>query len=37
MTEEQSSRPFDLQDRTLEFARQVRSFVKTLAHTLSNL
>jgi four helix bundle protein len=34
---EPSSKPFDLQDRTLEFAKQVRCFVKAIAHTLSNV
>jgi len=37
MTETPNSKPFDLQDRTLEFARQVRAFVKTLPQTLANI
>ncbi|MBM4047887.1 MAG: four helix bundle protein [Planctomycetes bacterium] len=37
MTENQNPKRYDLEDRTLEFARQVRAFVRTLPRTLSNM
>ena len=37
MTEPPNSKPFDLQDRSLEFARRVRAFVKTLPRTVANI
>ncbi len=36
MTKDQSRKPYDLEDRTLEFARRTRSFVKRLPRTISN-
>ena len=32
-----NSKPYDLEDRTFEFARRVRSFVKLLLKTMGNL
>ena len=37
MTKTQSTKHYDLEDRTLEFARQVREFVKKLNRTLANI
>jgi four helix bundle protein len=37
MTKIQSSNHYDLEDRTFEFARKVRSFVKKLPKSLANL
>ena len=37
MTENQNSKRYDLEDRTLEFARRVRAFVKKLPKTLANI
>ena len=37
MTENQNSKPYDLEDRTLEFARNVRSFVKKLPKQIGNI
>lgn len=37
MSEKQSSRQYDLEDRTFEFARRVRAFVKALAHHVANV
>jgi four helix bundle protein len=37
MTKIQSSKHYDLEDRTFEFARKVRSFVKKLPKSLANL
>ena len=37
MTERQNSKHYDLEDRTLEFARKVRAFVKKLPKTLANI
>ena len=37
MTEIQNSKRYDLEDRTLEFARRVRAFVKKLPKTLANI
>jgi len=36
MTENQGHVPYDLEDRTYEFARRVRAFVKRLQRTLCN-
>jgi len=36
MTEIDKTKKYDLEDRTLEFARQVRSFVDKLNRTLAN-
>ena len=36
MTENQNSKRYDLEDRTLEFARKVRVFVKKLSKTVAN-
>ena len=37
MTKGSNSKQYDLEDRTLAFARTIRSFVKVLPKTLSNL
>ena len=37
MTEIQNSKQYDLEDRTLKFAKKVRSFVKKLNKTLANI
>ncbi len=37
MTKTQNSKPYDLEERTLEFAKNVRVFVKKLLKTLSNI
>ena len=37
MSKTQNSRPYDLRDRTLNFAKLVRSYVKNLRKTLSNI
>jgi len=37
MSKIQNSKPYDLRDRTLRFARMVRSYVKNLPKTLSNI
>ena len=37
MTEIQNSKQYDLEERTLQFAKDVRSFVKNLPKTTSNL
>ena len=37
MTKMQNSKQYDLEDRTLAFAKKVRVFVKDLPKTLSNL
>jgi len=36
MTEKQSSGKFDLEDRTLDFARNIRTFLKKLPKSISN-
>ena len=36
MTEIRNSKQYDLEDRTLEFARRVRAFVKKLPNTIAN-
>lgn len=37
MSERQNSKPYDLRDRTLRFVKMVRSYVKNLPRTLSNV
>ena len=37
MTKNRNSKQYDLEDRTLEFARDVRSFVKKLPKTIGNI
>ena len=37
MTEIQNKKQYDLEDRTLEFAKQVRIFIKKLFKTMSNI
>ena len=37
MTQIQNSKQYDLEDRTLAFAKNVRSFVKKVKKTLSNI
>ena len=37
MTKIKNSKKYDLEDRTLAFAKNVRSFVKKVPKTLSNL
>jgi four helix bundle protein len=37
MTKEQSSKQYDLEERTLQFARRVRAFVKKLPQSPANI
>ncbi len=37
MTEIQNSKQYDLEGRTLEFAKQVRAFVKKIFRTIANI
>jgi len=37
MTKNQNSKPYDLEDRTLKFAKDVRSLVKKLFKTTANI
>ncbi len=37
MTKIQNSKQYDLEDRTLKFAREVRAFVKKLRKTIENI
>jgi len=37
MTETQNSKQYDLEDRTLAFAKKVRAFVKKLPKTIANI
>ena len=37
MTKTQNTKTYDLEDRTLEFARQVRDFVRKLNRTIGNI
>jgi len=37
MTENQNSKQYDLEDRTLKFAKNVRAFVKKLPKTIGNI
>lgn len=37
MTEIQNSKQYDLEDRTLEFAKRVRNYIKTLPRDIGNI
>jgi four helix bundle protein len=37
MSKTQNSKPYDLRDRTLKFAKMVRNYVKNLPKTLGNM
>jgi hypothetical protein len=37
MIQQLNSKPYDLEDRTFEFAKRVRLFVKKLSKTISNI
>ena len=37
MSEEENSKRFDLEERTFQFARRTRAFIKTLARTIGNV
>ena len=37
MTKNRNSKQYDLEDRTLEFAKRVRKFVKRLRKTIANI
>ena len=37
MTQKQNSKRYDLEDRTLEFARRIRAFVARLKNTPANM
>ena len=37
MTKIQNSKPYDLEERTFQFAKSVRIFVKTLPKTIANI
>ena len=37
MTKKTNSKPYDLEERTLEFAKRVRAFVKRLPKTIANI
>ena len=37
MTKNTKSKTYDLEDRTLEFAKRVRAFIKKLPNTLANI
>lgn len=37
MSEIQNSKPYDLEERTFQFAKKVRLFVKTLPKTIANI
>ena len=37
MTKNQNTKPYDLEDRTFEFASRVRAFVKKLRKTIANV
>ena len=37
MTKKQNSKQYDLEERTLEFAKRVRAFVKKLPKTIANI
>jgi len=36
MTEKSNSKPYDLKERTFQFAKKVRFFIKTLVKTIPN-
>jgi len=37
MTKKQNTKQYDLEERTLKFAKQVRAFIKKLPKTISNI
>lgn len=37
MTKNQNSKPYDLEERTFQFAKAVRIFIKTLPKTIANI
>lgn len=37
MTENQNSKQYDLEDRTLKFAKEIRAFVKRLSRTIASI
>ena len=37
MTKNRNSKPYDLEDRTFEFSKRLRAFVKNLPKTISNV
>jgi hypothetical protein len=37
MTKNRNSKPYDLEDRTLAYAKRVRAFVKKLPKTIANI
>ncbi|OGZ32946.1 MAG: four helix bundle protein [Candidatus Portnoybacteria bacterium RBG_13_40_8] len=37
MTEDQNSKKYDLEERTLKFAKRCRDFIKELSKTISNI
>lgn len=37
MTKNQNTKQYDLEDRTFEFAKRVRNYVKKLSRTISNI
>ncbi len=37
MTKDQNSKPYDLEERTFQFAKAIRIFVKTLPKTIANI
>ena len=37
MTKKQNSKPYDLEERTFQFAKAIRIFVKTLPKTIANI
>jgi four helix bundle protein len=37
MTKDTNSKPYDLEDRTLKFAKRVRAFIKKIPNTLANI
>ena len=37
MTKNKTQKPYDLEDRTLEYAKSVRAFIKSIPKTLSNI
>ena len=37
MTEKSNNKPYDLEERTFQFAKEVRLFVKTLKNTIANI
>ncbi|OYW20639.1 MAG: four helix bundle protein [Planctomycetales bacterium 12-60-4] len=37
MTDQASPKPYDLEERTFEFARDVRKFLKTVPRTIANI